>query len=185
MGGRLAIGCCVNSRRKGLRNPKEVLMSSWFSRDPHTHTRSTAGSNERTTTVVEEGFKSAIRSLLCPYVRDYEPLRFCARPNSLRAFDGVIETKLLAYGMYGMPQVSRTRCRCVNAVRVTLFNFAQILRGRPVPHLGTALSLKNFPSGFPEFACCVGQMKPAKFREVSGELLPLLLLLLLLIIDRC
>ncbi|CAM9117852.1 unnamed protein product [Scytosiphon promiscuus] len=48
----------------------------------------------------------------------------------------------------------------------------KILRGRPIPHVGTALSLKNFPAGFPEFACCVGQMKPAKFKHVSGPDVP-------------
>lgn len=60
-----------------------------------------------------------------------------------------------------------------------------MVRGRPIPHVGTALFLKDFPSGFPEFVCCVGQMKPARFKETSGKpppappppLLPLLLLL--------
>lgn len=35
--------------------------------------------------------------------------------------------------------------------------------------MGTALFLKDFPSGFPEFVSCVGQMKPAKFKETSGK----------------
>ena len=52
------------------------------------------------------------------------------------------------------------------------------MRGRPIPHVSTALVLKNFPTGFAEFVCCVGQMKPDKFKETSGETSLLLLLLL-------
>ena len=56
------------------------------------------------------------------------------------------------------------------------------MRGRPIPHVSTALVLKNFPTGFAEFVCCVGQMKPDKFKETSGETSLLLLLLLLLLL---
>ncbi|CAM9142851.1 unnamed protein product [Pylaiella littoralis] len=54
----------------------------------------------------------------------------------------------------------------------TKFFVEKVVRGRPIPHQGTALVLKNFPVGFPEFVCCVGQMKPVKFKETSGPDVP-------------
>ncbi|CAN0264028.1 unnamed protein product, partial [Ectocarpus sp. 12 AP-2014] len=54
----------------------------------------------------------------------------------------------------------------------TDFFVQKVVRGRPIPHVGTALFLKDFPSGFPEFVSCVGQMKPAKFKETSGPDVP-------------
>lgn len=69
--------------------------------------------------------------------------------------------------------VSRFEIRNRNAMVFSLYVYAaarQVVRGRPIPHQGTALVLKNFPVGFPEFVCCVGQMKPVKFKETSGKL---------------
>lgn len=45
----------------------------------------------------------------------------------------------------------------------------QVLNGRPVPFVGTTLFLPSLPRGFPEFVCFVGQLKPDKAQESTGE----------------